>query len=80
MEINFEQKWFPYDSNYIKSKEPLELHPGKVFEVSIRYCLGLWAHANGLTFAGVVAEDESYGFEIKIKPNPYNPSDWIYDN
>ena len=29
--------------------------------------------------AGVVSQDESFGFEINIKSNPDNPKDWIYD-
>lgn len=79
MEINYEQAWFPYDKDYKKDTIPLVLPPGKVFELDIKYSLALWAWDKGLTFAGVVSEDESHGFEIKIKPNPENPKDWIYD-
>lgn len=76
----WEQKWFPYDKNYNKSNNPLTLPPGKVFECDVRYALASWAHAHGLTFAGVVSEDESYGFEVKIKPNLESLGDWTYDD
>lgn len=78
MQINYDQAWIPYDSDYTKFKA-LELPPGKVFEQDIKYSLASWAWDKGLTFAGVISSDESYGFEIKIKPSPDNPKDWIYD-
>ena len=77
-EINFDQSWIPYDGEY-KQDKPLQLPPGKIFEHDIKYALGTWAWDHGLTFAGVVSEDESFGFEINIKSNPDNPKDWIYD-
>jgi hypothetical protein len=79
MEINYEQAWFPYDKDYKKDTIPLVLPPGKIFECDIKIALGNWAWDKGLTFAGVVSKDESHGFEIKIKPHPENPKDWIYD-
>lgn len=78
MQINYDQAWIPYTEDYIKFKA-LELPPGKVFEQDIKIALANWAWDKGLTFAGVVSQDESYGFEIKIKPSPDNPKDWIYD-
>lgn len=78
MQINFEQPWIPYTEDYTKDK-PLTLPNGKIFECDIKIALGNWAWDKGLTFAGVVSQDESYGFEIKIKSSPDNPKDWIYD-
>ena len=77
-QINYEQPWIPYTEDYTKDK-PLTLPNGKIFECDIKIALGNWAWDKGLTFAGVVSEDESFGFEINIKSNPDNPKDWIYD-
>jgi len=78
MQINYEQPWIPYTGDYTKDK-PLTLPNGKIFECDIKIALGNWAWDKGLTFAGVVSGDESFGFEINIKSNPDNPKDWIYD-
>jgi len=79
MEINYEQAWFPYDKDYKRDNFPLILPPGKIFEYDIKIALGNWAWNKGLTFAGVVSEDELHRFEIKIKPKSDNPEDWAYD-
>ena len=77
--INYEQHWFPYDvRTYQVERTPLTLPPGKVFEVDIRYALANWAWVNKITHAGVVAADESHGFEIEIRVNPDNKKDWSY--
>jgi hypothetical protein len=77
-QINWDQSWIPYDGEY-KQDKPLTLPNGKIFECDIKIALGNWAWDKGLTFAGVVSEDESFGFEINIKSNPDNPKDWIYN-
>lgn len=77
-EVNYEQEWLPYGPDY-KLQAPLILPNGKVFECDIKYALGNWAWSKGLTFAGVVSSDHKHGFEIHIKANVDNPSDWVYD-
>ena len=79
--INYEQHWFPYDvRTYEVERTPLILPPGKVFEVDIRYSLANWAWTNKITHAGVVAADESHGFEIRIRANPFSKTDWSYED
>lgn len=78
-DINYEQHWFPYDvRTYEVETVPLTLPPGKVFEQDVRIALGHWMWVNKITHAGVITADMSVGFEIRIRANPDNPSDWSY--
>lgn len=79
--IEYNQDWFPYDVRTFEVQTvPLTLPPGKVFECDVRIALGNWAWANKISHVGVVSADMAESFEIKIKPSPDNPSDWVYDS
>lgn len=79
--IEYNQDWFPYDiETYEAQTKPLALPPGKVFESDVKIALGHWMWENGVYHAGVVSADMAESFTLKIRANPDNPSDWVYDS